>query len=109
ILALKSMGANDFRIIVKHVLPNCLSPMIVTGTMNIATAILSTAALSFLGLGAQPPTPEWGAMIADGQKHMWNSPHMVLVPGLAIMLVVFAFNVVGDALRDVLDPKMDYS
>ncbi|MEH7123746.1 ABC transporter permease [Bacillus sp. JJ1532] len=106
ILALRSMGANDFRIILKHILPNCTAPIIVTGTMKTATAILSTAALSFLGLGAQPPTPEWGAMIADGQIHMWNSPHLVLVPGVAIMLVVFAFNIVGDALRDALDPKM---
>lgn len=106
ILALQSIGASDFRIIVKHVLPNCMAPIIVTGTMNIATAILSTAALSYLGLGAQPPTPEWGAMISDGQLHMWNSPHMVLIPGIAIMLIVFAFNIVGDALRDALDPKM---
>jgi peptide/nickel transport system permease protein len=107
ILALQSMGASDFRIILKHVFPNCFAPIIVLGTMNIATAILSTAALSYLGLGAQPPTPEWGAMIADGQNHMWTSPHTVLIPGIAIMLVVFAFNVVGDALRDVLDPKME--
>lgn len=107
ILALRSMGANDVRIIFKHILPNCTAPIIVIATMNIATAILSTAALSYLGLGAQPPTPEWGAMISDGQTYMYNAPHLVLIPGIAIMLIVFAFNVVGDALRDALDPKMN--
>ncbi len=107
ITVLKSLGASDLRIIIKHVLPNCFAPIIVIGTMNLATVILSTAALSYLGLGAQPPTAEWGAMIASGQNHMWNSPHLVLIPGIAIMLVVFAFNVVGDALRDALDPNMD--
>lgn len=109
ILALRSMGANDFRIIFKHILPNCTAPIIVVATMNIATAILSTAALSYLGLGAQPPTPEWGAMISDGQNYMYNAPHLVLIPGIAIMLIVFAFNVVGDALRDALDPKLNRS
>lgn len=107
ITVLRSLGASDLRIILKHVFPNCMAPIIVIGTMNLATVILSTAALSYLGLGAQPPTPEWGAMIASGQDHMWTSPHLVLIPGIAIMLVVFAFNVVGDALRDALDPNMD--
>jgi peptide/nickel transport system permease protein len=91
---------------VRHVLPNCMAPIIVFATMRMATAILSTASLSFLGLGAQPPTPEWGAMIAAGQEYMWTSPHMIVIPGIAIMLVVFAFNVVGDALRDALDQGM---
>jgi peptide/nickel transport system permease protein len=107
ILAMKSLGASDARIIIKHVLPNCMAPIIVFATMRMATAILSTASLSYLGLGAQPPTPEWGAMIAAGQDFMWTSPHMTVVPGIAIMLVVFAFNVVGDGLRDALDPNMD--
>lgn len=107
IIAMKSLGASDIRIMFKHVLPNCLAPIIVFATMRMATAILSTSALSFLGLGAQPPTPEWGAMIADGQQYMWTAPHMVIIPGIAIMLVVFAFNVVGDALRDALDPNMN--
>lgn len=107
IQALKSMGASDLRIMVKHILPNCMAPIIVFATMRMATAILSTAALSYLGLGAQPPTPEWGAMIATGQDFMWTSPHMTIIPGIAIMLVVFAFNVVGDGLRDALDPSMD--
>ena len=107
VMAMKSLGASDVRIILKHILPNCTAPIIVFATMRMATAILSTAALSFLGLGAQPPTPEWGAMIADGQDFMWTAPHMTIIPGIAIMLVVFAFNVVGDGLRDALDPNME--
>ncbi|MBM7553060.1 ABC transporter permease [Thalassobacillus pellis] len=107
IMAMKSLGASNFRILVKHILPNCTAPIIVFATMRMATAILSTAALSFLGLGAQPPTAEWGAMIAAGQVYMFTSPHLTIVPGIAIMLVVFAFNVVGDGLRDALDPNMD--
>ncbi|MEW4290134.1 ABC transporter permease [Rossellomorea marisflavi] len=105
--AMKSLGASDFRILVKHILPNCSAPIIVFATMRMATAILSTASLSYLGLGAQPPTPEWGAMISQGQDFMWTSPHMTIVPGIAIMLIVFAFNVVGDGLRDALDPNMN--
>ncbi|MDR2833386.1 MAG: ABC transporter permease [Streptococcaceae bacterium] len=107
ILAMKSIGANDARIIFKHILPNCMSSIIVFATMRMATAILSAASLSFLGLGAQPPTPEWGAMVASGRELMWTSPHVMVIPGIAIMLVVFAFNVVGDALRDALDPNMN--
>ncbi len=107
ILAMRSLGASNTRILLKHILPNCTAPIIVFATMRMATAILSTAALSFLGLGAQPPTPEWGAMIAAGQDYMFTSPHMTIIPGIAIMLVVFAFNVVGDGLRDALDPNME--
>jgi len=107
ILAMKSLGANDVRILLKHILPNCLAPIIVFATMRMATTILSTSALSYLGLGAQPPTPEWGAMIAEGQDFLWSSPHMSIIPGIAIMLTVFAFNVVGDGLRDALDPNME--
>ncbi|MFD2762185.1 ABC transporter permease [Lentibacillus juripiscarius] len=107
ILAMKSVGASDWRILFKHILPNCTAPLIVYGTMRMATAILSTSALSYLGLGAQPPTPEWGAMIAAGQDFMWEAPHLAIIPGVAIMLTVFAFNVVGDGLRDALDPNMD--
>ncbi|SEQ63892.1 peptide/nickel transport system permease protein [Piscibacillus halophilus] len=107
ILAQRSLGSSDRRIMFKHILPNITAPIIVFATMRMATAILSTSALSYLGLGAQPPTPEWGAMIAAGQDYMWTSPHMTIVPGIAIMLVVFAFNVVGDGLRDALDPNMD--
>ncbi|MFE8697809.1 ABC transporter permease [Cytobacillus sp. FJAT-53684] len=107
IMAMKSLGASDLRIMVKHILPNCFAPIIVFATMRMATAILSTASLSYLGLGAQPPTPEWGAMISQGQAFMWSSPHLTIVPGIAIMLTVFAFNVVGDGLRDAIDPNMD--
>lgn len=107
ILAMKSLGASDARIILKHILPNCTAPIIVFATMRMGTAILSTSALSFLGLGAQPPTPEWGAMIAAGQDFMWSAPHMSVIPGIAIMLTIFAFNVVGDGLRDALDPNME--
>lgn len=107
IMAMKSMGASDIRIMLKHILPNAFAPIIVFATMRMATAILSTASLSYLGLGAQPPTPEWGAMISQGQSFMWTSPHLTIIPGIAIMLTVFAFNVVGDGLRDALDPNMD--
>ncbi|KYG59900.1 ABC transporter permease [Planococcus maritimus] len=107
IMAMRSMGASDLRIMVRHILPNASAPIIVFATMRMATAILSTAALSYLGLGAQPPTPEWGAMISQGQDFMWSAPHLTIVPGIAIMLTVFAFNVLGDGLRDALDPNMD--
>lgn len=107
IMAMRSMGASDLRIMVRHILPNASAPIIVFATMRMATAILSTAALSYLGLGAQPPTPEWGAMISQGQDYMWSAPHLTIVPGIAIMLTVFAFNVLGDGLRDALDPNMD--
>ncbi|MDN7241953.1 ABC transporter permease [Planococcus sp. N028] len=107
IMAMRSMGASDLRIMVRHILPNASAPIIVFATMRMATAILSTASLSYLGLGAQPPTPEWGAMISQGQAFMWSSPHLTVVPGIAIMLTVFAFNVLGDGLRDALDPNMD--
>lgn len=107
IMALKSLGASDLRIMVRHILPNAFAPIIVFATMRMGTAILSTASLSYLGLGAQPPSPEWGAMISQGQNYMWTSPHLTIIPGIAIMLTVFAFNVVGDGLRDALDPNMD--
>ncbi|MCA1026464.1 ABC transporter permease [Cytobacillus kochii] len=107
IMAMKSVGASDLRIMIKHILPNCFAPIIVFATMRMATAILSTAALSYLGLGAQPPTPEWGSMISQGQAFMWSSPHLTIVPGIAIMLTVFAFNVLGDGLRDAIDPNMN--
>jgi peptide/nickel transport system permease protein len=107
IMAMRSMGASDLRIMARHILPNATAPIIVFATMRMATAILSTASLSYLGLGAQPPTPEWGAMISQGQDYMWSSPHLTIVPGIAIMLTVFAFNVLGDGLRDALDPNMD--
>ncbi|WP_017729649.1 nickel transporter permease [Halalkalibacterium ligniniphilum] len=104
--AIKALGASDARIIFKHILPNVTSPLIVQATLSIATSILTASALSFLGLGAQPPTPEWGAMLSDGRNYMYDAPHVALFPGLAIVIVVLAFNLFGDGLRDALDPKM---
>jgi peptide/nickel transport system permease protein len=104
--AIRALGARDVKIIVQHVLPNVLSPIIVQGTLYIATAILIASGLSFLGLGAQPPTPEWGLMLAGGRDFIWNAIHVTLFPGLAIVLAVLAFNLLGDGLRDALDPRM---
>ncbi|EXJ24407.1 Dipeptide transport system permease protein DppC [Alkalibacterium sp. AK22] len=103
--AVKALGASDLRIISLHVLPNILSPIIVQATLNIATSVLTASGLSFLGMGAQPPTPEWGAMLSDGRNYMWDAPHVATIPGLAIVVVVLAFNIFGDGLRDALDPK----
>ena len=106
VLAARALGANDFRILLKHVLPNCMAPMIVLGTLRIGTAIITAAGLSFLGLGAQPPTPEWGAMLASGRNYMRAAIWVATIPGLAIMTVVFGFNLLGDGLRDAMDPRM---
>lgn len=103
--AAKALGASDFVIMIKHILPNCIGPIIVYASLRIASAILSAAALSFLGLGAQPPLPEWGAMVSAGRSYIYNAPHMIIVPGLAIMLLVMSFNLVGDGLRDAFDPS----
>lgn len=104
--AVKALGASDARIIFRHILPNVTSPLIVQATLSIATSILTASGLSFLGLGAQPPTPEWGAMLSDGRNFMWDAPHVAFFPGIAIVIVVLAFNIFGDGLRDALDPKM---
>jgi peptide/nickel transport system permease protein len=104
--AARALGANHSRIIFRHILPNCLSPLIVQATLNIASAILSAAVLGFLGLGAEPPTPEWGAMLSSGRLYMRVAPHISIFPGLAIMVTVLAFNLMGDGLRDALDPRM---
>ncbi|HUT86951.1 MAG TPA: ABC transporter permease [Candidatus Heimdallarchaeota archaeon] len=104
--AARALGVGNTRIIIRHILPNCLSPLLVQATLNIASAILSAAALGFLGLGAQPPTPEWGAMLSKGRMYMRVAPHITIFPGLAIMLTVLAFNLMGDGLRDALDPRM---
>ncbi len=105
--AMKALGASDVRIIFKHILPNVTSPIIVQATLRIATAVLTASGLSFLGLGAQPPAPEWGAMLSAGRTYMHDAPHMVLIPGIMIVIVVLAFNIFGDGLRDALDPKMN--
>ncbi|MGN7387349.1 nickel transporter permease [Sporosarcina sp. SAFN-015] len=104
--AIKALGAKDGRIIFKHILPNVLSPIIVQLTLRIATAVLTASGLAFLGLGAKPPTPEWGAMLSEGRAYMREAPHLVLFPGVMIVIVVLAFNIFGDGLRDALDPKM---
>jgi ABC-type dipeptide/oligopeptide/nickel transport system permease subunit len=104
--ATRALGGNTFRILFGRILPNALTPLIVQGTLGIATAILDAAALSFLGLGAQPPTPEWGAMLGSERNQVFTAPHLVFYPGLAIMLTVLAFNLIGDGLRDALDPRL---
>lgn len=104
--AIKALGASDTRIIFKHVLPNTLSPLIVQTTLSIATGVLAAAGLSFLGLGAPAPTPEWGAMLNEGKNFMFNAGHLTYAPGLAIVIFVLAFNIFGDGLRDALDPKL---
>lgn len=106
VMAERSMGATKLRIMVRHILPNCLSPLIVQMTMMIGVAILAEASLSFLGLDIMPPTPAWGGLCNDGQKYLMMRPLLSLAPGLAIMILVFAFNMVGDGLRDALDPKL---
>ncbi|MCX5974529.1 MAG: ABC transporter permease [Coprothermobacterota bacterium] len=105
--AAQAIGAGPFRVLFRHILPNGLSPLVVQATLNIATAVLEAAALGFLGLGAQPPQPEWGAMLSDSYKFLTVGAWWpVLFPGLAIMLTVLGFNLLGDGLRDALDPRM---
>jgi len=101
-----SQGATDLRVLLRHVLPNVLSPLFVQASLRMATALLLASSLSFLGLGVQPPMPEWGAMLANGRSYLSTSPHVVLFPGLAIMLVTLGFNLLGDGLRDVFDPRL---
>lgn len=105
--AAQSINCSKFRIIVSHLLPNCLSPMIVAATMGVAQMITVAAGLSFIGLGVQPPTPEWGAMLSAARQFIRQAPHLVLFPGLAIALTVLALNLLGDGLRDALDPKLN--
>ena len=102
----RSLGARDDRIVFGHILPNCMAPIIVYATMNIAGAIISEAALSFLGVGVQPPTASWGSILKDGKDFLVLSPHMATFSGMAILLSVLGFNLFGDGLRDALDPKM---
>lgn len=106
IMAAKAQGMKNGRILFHHVLPNSIAPIIVQTTLGFGTAILEAAALGFLGLGAQPPTPEWGRMLSESRQYIQSAPWTVLFPGLSIMLVVLGFNMIGDGLRDALDPKM---
>ena len=103
--AARALGASDLRILTRHILPNILQPLIVQAAVGMASAVLAEATLSFLGLGVQPPTPTWGAMLNDARSHLFDAPHMVVFPALAVMLAVLSFNFIGDALRDYLDPR----
>jgi peptide/nickel transport system permease protein len=104
--AARCIGVSPFRIMFRHILPNCLAPIIVMATLAIGWAIVQTAGLSFLGLGAQPPTPEWGAMLSGGRNYMLSAWWIATFPGFAIVLTVIGFNMLGDGLRDVLDPYL---
>jgi len=103
--AARALGANDLRIVVRHILPNIIQPVIVQAAIGMAGAILAEATMSFLGLGVPPPTATWGSMLSDGRSHLFDAPHLVLFPALAVMLAVLSFNFVGDGLRDYLDPR----
>ena len=103
--AARALGASDLRIIVRHILPNIIQPVIVQAAIGMAGAILAEATISFLGLGVPPPTASWGTMLNDARAHLFDAPHLVLFPALAVMLAVLSFNFIGDALRDYLDPR----
>jgi peptide/nickel transport system permease protein len=104
--AVRSLGGRNLRIIGLHILPNSIPPIIIYATLGMGTAVLQAAALGFLGLGAQPPTPEWGAMLSEGRQYIQNAPHVAAFPGLAIFTLVLGFNLFGDGLRDILDPSL---
>ena len=104
--AAKMSGASDLKIILKYILPNAFAPVIVEATLGVGTSILSAAALSFIGMGIMPPKPEWGQMLSEGRAYIRDYPHMTLFPGLAIALTILSLNIVGDGLRDALDPKL---
>jgi len=106
VLAARSVGASDMRILVRHLLPNILQPLLVQATIAMAGAILAESTLSFLGVGVLAPTPSWGAMLNDARGHLFDAPHLVIFPALAVMTAVLAFNLLGDALRDWMDPRM---
>jgi peptide/nickel transport system permease protein len=103
--AARALGASDWRIIVRHILPNIIQPVIVQAAIGMAGAVLAEATMSFLGLGVPPPTASWGSMLNDGRSHLFDAPHLVLFPAVAVMLAVLSFNFIGDALRDYLDPR----
>jgi peptide/nickel transport system permease protein len=103
--AARALGASDLRVIVRHILPNIIQPVIVQAAIGMAGAILAEATMSFLGLGVPPPTASWGSMLNDARAHLFDAPHLVLFPAVAVMLAVLSFNFIGDALRDLLDPR----
>jgi ABC-type dipeptide/oligopeptide/nickel transport system permease subunit len=104
--ASRAIGASHFHILFRRILPNAIPPLIVQGTLGVGTAILDAAALSFIGLGAQPPTSEWGTMLGSERNQVFTAPHLVLYPGIAIMITVLSFNLLGDGLRDAIDPRL---
>lgn len=106
VLAARSLGASHTRILVRHILPNILPPVLVQATIGMAGAILAESTLSFLGLGVLAPMPSWGSMLNDGRSHLFDAPHLVIFPALAVMAAVLAFNLLGDALRDWMDPRL---
>jgi ABC-type dipeptide/oligopeptide/nickel transport system permease subunit len=107
VTASRALGESGAGILLRRILPNALTPLIVQGTLGIATAILEVAALSFLGIGARPPTPEWGSMIGEVRNQMFSAPHLVIFPGIALALSVLGFNLLGDGVRDALDPRLN--
>ena len=104
--AARSIGANNWQIILTHIIPNCMAPIIVQVSLKVASAILSTSGLSFLGLGVKAPTPEWGSMLSGGRAYLRNAPHLTFFPGVMIMITILSLNLLGDGLRDALDPKL---
>lgn len=103
--AARALGASDWRIVTRHILPNIIQPVIVQAAIGMAGAVLAEATMSFLGLGVPPPTASWGSMLNDGRSHLFDAPHLVLFPAAAVMLAVLSFNFIGDALRDYMDPR----
>jgi peptide/nickel transport system permease protein len=103
--AARALGASDWRIVTRHILPNIIQPVILQAAIGMAGAVLAEATMSFLGLGIPPPTASWGSMLNDGRAHLFDAPHLVLFPALAVMLAVLSFNFIGDALRDYMDPR----
>jgi peptide/nickel transport system permease protein len=103
--AARALGATDLRVITRHILPNIIQPIVVQAAIGMAGAILAEATMSFLGLGVPPPTASWGAMLNDGRAHLFDAPHLVIFPAMAVMLAVLSFNFIGDTLGDVLDPR----
>jgi peptide/nickel transport system permease protein len=106
VAAARALGQSTVRIVARHVAPNCVAPLVVQATLRVGTAILTAASLSFLGLGVQPPSPEWGAMVSEGRTYITTAPHITIFPGLAIVLAVLGFNVLGDSLNDALNPSL---
>ncbi|WP_294571213.1 ABC transporter permease [uncultured Subdoligranulum sp.] len=106
VVAANLIGQKQSVIMFKHLLPNCFASLIVIFTMNLGTAVMLEATLSYLGVGIVPPTPAWGVMVSEGYKYLFNQPLIAILPGICIMLVVIAFNIAGDALRDALDPRL---